>query len=193
MDVGHLIQAHGYWVLAVGCLLEGETVLILAAVAAHSGYLDARKVVAIAAASAFAGDQLYFWAGRLYGAKALERLPRIERYRMQLKGALERWRGWAIVAARFAYGFRIAAPMLLGATRVSPGRFAFFNAIGAVSWAVAVTALGWTLGEAGKALLGDLWRIEAALLACVAVGAIAYALTHRVPAETPTDHGEAKP
>ena len=193
MDVGHLIQAHGYWVLAAGCLVEGETVLILAAVAAHAGYLDPGKVVAVAASSAFVADQCYFWAGRLFGERALERLPRIARYRVQLERALERWRGWAIVAMRFAYGFRIAAPMLIGATRVPPGRFALFNAIGAALWAVVIAALGWTLGEAGKALLGNLWRIEVALLACLAIGAIVYAWTHRAAAETSADHGEAKP
>ena len=48
MTLAALIQAHGYWVLAVGCLLEGETILVLAGFAAHRGYLDSLAVLAIA-------------------------------------------------------------------------------------------------------------------------------------------------
>ena len=41
VSLATLITTHGYWMLAVGCLLEGEIVLVLAALAAHRGYLTA--------------------------------------------------------------------------------------------------------------------------------------------------------
>ncbi len=62
MDPGQLIGAHGYWVLALGCLLEGETLLVIAGYAAHRGYLDPVAVIAVASMAGFAGDQFYFWA-----------------------------------------------------------------------------------------------------------------------------------
>lgn len=40
MDPGRLIGTRGYWVLELGCLLEGETLLVIAGYAAHRGYLD---------------------------------------------------------------------------------------------------------------------------------------------------------
>ena len=67
MSLATLIAAHGYWILALGCMLEGETVLVLAALAAHRGYLDPAAVITIAAACAFAGNQFFFW---LFGEAA---------------------------------------------------------------------------------------------------------------------------
>jgi hypothetical protein len=48
MDLGSLIETHGYWVLALGCLLEGETILVLAGLAAERGYLHPFGVVVVA-------------------------------------------------------------------------------------------------------------------------------------------------
>ncbi len=80
MSLATLIATHGYWILAFGCLLEGETVLVLAAYAAHRGYLNPAAVVAIALASVFASNQFFFWLGRRHGtaagsSSAMRRLP----------------------------------------------------------------------------------------------------------------------
>ena len=64
MDITSLITQHGYWLLALACIAEGETVLILAGFAAHRGYLDIRWVMLVAALGGFAGDQTLFWLGR---------------------------------------------------------------------------------------------------------------------------------
>lgn len=45
MDIPQLIQQYGYAAVAVGAFLEGETVLILAAVSAHLGYLKLHAVI----------------------------------------------------------------------------------------------------------------------------------------------------
>ena len=73
-----LLQTHGYWILALGCLLEGETVLILAGYAAHRGLLDPVAVLAIALLSGFAGDPGFFWLGRRHGAGVIARRPACE-------------------------------------------------------------------------------------------------------------------
>jgi membrane protein DedA with SNARE-associated domain len=75
MNLGALIESHGYWVLAIGCLLEGETLLVLAGFAAHRGYLNPGAVLAIAATAGFVGDQFYFWLGRRHGPAILSRWP----------------------------------------------------------------------------------------------------------------------
>jgi len=51
LDFGSLVSQHGYWLLALGCFLEGETVLLLAGLAARSGYLSPVGVLAVASAS----------------------------------------------------------------------------------------------------------------------------------------------
>lgn len=71
MDFAALIQQYGYVVVFVGSVLEGETLLALAGVAAHRGYLSLQWVMAVAAAGAFLGDQLCFLIGRRLGGRAL--------------------------------------------------------------------------------------------------------------------------
>jgi membrane protein DedA with SNARE-associated domain len=68
MDLSALLQTYGYPLLALGCLLEGETGLALAGLAAHQGRLDFGVVTLIAALAGFIGDQAYFWLGRRHGA-----------------------------------------------------------------------------------------------------------------------------
>lgn len=177
MDLGHLIQTHGYWVLALGCLLEGETPLALAGVAARAGYLDPGAVIAIAAASAFLGDQFFFWLGRWYGPVMLSGMPRIARHGERIHRLIERHPGWAVIGVRFAYGLRIAGPMLLGASGLQPWRFAVFNALGAILWAMLIAGLGWGLGHAIEVVFGEIRRMEIALVIGLLIAALGYAWT----------------
>jgi hypothetical protein len=50
-----VLQTQRYRVLALGCVLEGETNLVLAGFAAYQGLLDPVVVVSIATAAGFAG------------------------------------------------------------------------------------------------------------------------------------------
>src|SRR4051812_33723041 len=103
------------WILALGCILEGETVLLLAAYAAHRGYLNPAAVVAIAVASAFASNQFFFWLGRHHGTALLERWPALARHSVGIRRLIERHASLAAVAVRFVYGTRLVGPLLIGA------------------------------------------------------------------------------
>lgn len=169
MDLGALIQTHGYWLLAVGCLLEGETLLVLAGFAAHEGQLHPAGVLAVATVAAIVGDQFYFWLGRWRGAALLARYPRLAARAERVHVLLDKWHAPLIVGLRFAYGLRIAGPIFIGASPLPAGRFALYNAVGAVVWAVLVGGLGWVFGATAQALLGDVQRYQYRLLG-VALG-----------------------
>ncbi len=68
LDLNALIAAYGYWVIFLGCLLEGETVLILGGMAAHQGALQLLQVIGLATLGGMLGDQLLFWTGRYSGS-----------------------------------------------------------------------------------------------------------------------------
>ncbi len=173
MDIPALLQTYGYPLLALGCLLEGETVLALAGFAAHEGHLSFATVVLVAALAGFTGDQVFYWLGRRHGAAMLRRFPSIAREADRMHRLIERWHGWVIVLVRFAYGLRIAGPVLIGSSGVSPLRFAFFNALGAAIWAPLVAGAGWFFGRAVETLLGDIHRFEVwALLLAALVGGV---------------------
>jgi membrane protein DedA with SNARE-associated domain len=171
MDLGNLIQTYGYLAVAVGCLLEGETLLALAGFAAHSGHLGLPQVIVIAAVAGFAGDQFFFWLGRRHGGAVLQRWPSVAARAERVHALIERYHEWVIVGVRFAYGLRIAGPILIGTSAVPAWRFALFNAIGAALWAPAIALSGWFFGHLIEVFLGDLRRIEQwGLLALVGVG-----------------------
>jgi len=167
-----LISNYGYWILAIGCLLEGETVLLLAGFAAHSGRLDPLAVYLIAAASAFAGDEIAYWLGRRHGAWLLARWPAVARRSQRVRALLERRHALAIVLLRFAYGLRVAGPVVIGMSDVPPRRFVAFNALGALLWAAVIGAIGWSFGEAARQLLGRLHHLEGWLLAGLLLSAL---------------------
>jgi membrane protein DedA with SNARE-associated domain len=169
MDFSTLLQTYGYPLLALGCLLEGETLLALAGFAAHEGHMQFATVVAIAAIAGFLGDQGFFWLGRRHGVQMLARFPSIATQADRMHDLIARWHGWVIVLVRFAYGLRIAGPVLIGTSQVAPWRFALFNAIGAAIWAPLVAGAGWFFGRAVEVLLGDIHRFELWALALAAL------------------------
>jgi len=173
VDLATLIAHYGYLAVAVGCLLEGETVLALAGFAAHGGHLGLPQVILVAAAAGFAGDQFFFWVGRRHGSGVLQRFPSVAAHAARVQALIERYHEWVIVGVRFAYGLRIAGPILIGASDVPAWRFALFNALGAAIWAPAVALAGWFLGHLAQALLGDLRRIEHWLLLAIALVGVA--------------------
>lgn len=175
-----LLQTHGYWILALGCLLEGETVLILAGYAAHRGLLDPLAVLAIASLSGFAGDQGFFWLGRRHGPDVIARFPAVARHSERLQRLVERWHEAVIVGVRFAYGLRIAGPILIGASAVPAWGFAAFNALGAMLWATTIGGIGWVFGAAAEATLGRMHALEGRLLAALVGVLLAAALVRAV-------------
>ncbi len=160
MDLNALIETHGYWLLAVGCLLEGETILLLAGFAAHRGHLDPVAVFCIAAVAGFSGDEIFFWIGRRHGAAVLGRWPGLAARVVQVHALLARYRDALVVFVRFAYGLRAAGPIIIGMSAMPALRFACFNALGAVMWAFLVGGAGWVFGQAAETLLGEVRSIE---------------------------------
>jgi membrane protein DedA with SNARE-associated domain len=148
--LGSLIATHGYWILAAGCLLEGESALLLAGLAAHAGYLNPFAVLTIAALAGFAGDQFYFWLGRRQGAGVLARWPSIAAQAGRVCRLIERYPAGIAIAVRFAYGLRIAGPILIGMSRMRALQFAVLNALGALVWAVTIGGAGWLFGTMAK-------------------------------------------
>jgi len=164
MDVAGLIQSYGYLALAVGTLLEGEAILIAAGFAAHRGYLDIVAVIAIAAVCGFLGDQFFFWLGRRHGATVLARWPAVAHQSKRVHRLIERYHAPVIIGVRFAYGLRIAGPILIGMSPISGLRFALLNALGAILWAFLIAGVGWVFGQAAEIALGKLEHMEGWIL-----------------------------
>lgn len=168
MDAGRFIETYGYWALAVGCFLEGETLLAMAGFAAQQGHLNFAAIVAVATAAASAGDQFWFLLGRRYGARLIEQFPGLAARAPRLRTLILRFDAWLIVGLRFAYGFRLAGPLMFGTTSMRASRFAFFNILGAIVWSLLGAAMGWFFGHLIESALGQLQAYEGRALASLA-------------------------
>ena len=170
MDLAALIQQYGYLAVFVGSVLEGETLLVLAGLAAHRGYLSLQWVIAIAATGAFLGDQICFITGRYFGRRVLVRWPRLEPSIARADALLARRRGaFIVVGLRFIYGLRTAGVLAIGMSRMHWLRFASLNLLGALLWAPIVAGGGYLLGNAVEPLLEHARFAEYGVFAAVAV------------------------
>jgi membrane protein DedA with SNARE-associated domain len=173
MSVEHLISHYGYLALFAGVFLEGETVVIAAAFAAHQGYLRLDWVVLIAFLGSLAGDEFYFFLGRYKGRGFLRKRPAWQAKAKKVEYLLERYRRLAIVGFRFLYGLRTITPFVIGMSQVKTARFVVLNAAGAFAWSLSIAVLGFLFTHAFEAALGDLKRYEHWIMAgIVAAGAV---------------------
>jgi membrane protein DedA with SNARE-associated domain len=161
MDINALIADHGAWfyfVIFLWTFLEGETVVLFAGFAAAQGLLDPWLLLAFAWIGSFSGDQCYFWLGRNFGVRLLDRFPR---WRAGVDAALswlERYDTGFILSFRFIYGVRNFSSFALGLSAVRWERFLRLNLCAALLWATSFVAVGYFLGHAFRAVLGDIAR-----------------------------------
>jgi membrane protein DedA with SNARE-associated domain len=190
LQVAALIARYAYPALFVGAVLEGETVLALAGLAAHRGYLDLRVVIAVAALGGFFGDQIWFELGRRAGPALVARWPDLSPGVARMQQLLAGRQAAVIFGLRFLYGMRIVGPVAMGMSGVSRRLFLTLNALGATLWGAVFAGLGYVLGETLQAVLGDLRRIELAVFAAVALAGLIVGLARRArrrrAAATPT-------
>jgi membrane protein DedA with SNARE-associated domain len=179
VDLPSLIAAYGYPVVFVGALIEGETVLVLAGLAAHLGYLALAKVIAVAALGGFLGDQFYFFLGRRYGLAVLARFPAAKAVAPRVDALVLHHRALVVPLLRFAYGVRTVGPIVVGAGRMPPLQFAALNALGAIAWAVLVGGAGYLFGQVVLAFLTKAQRVEEALFLVAAVATLVGLLAYR--------------
>lgn len=169
MTLADLVAQYGYAAVFAGSLLEGETILLLAGAAAHSGYLSFAVVVVIAFCAGTLGDQILFGVGRRYGASLLRRYPRLATRVAPAQRLIRRHQNWLIVGVRFMYGLRLIGPFAIGMSEVPARRFVLLNLLGAAIWAPLVVGAGYLFGHALGWLFARMERLELIALGGVAL------------------------
>ncbi len=175
-----LIGEYGVLAVFIGAGVEGETAAFLGGVLAHRQLVPYWQVALAACLGSFAADQFFFLSGRYatkwsYIQKLLESEP-IAR----VTKLLEAHPTGFILAFRFIYGMRTISPVAIGVSNVSARKFIILNAIAALIWGVAITAIGLLAGHAVEILIGrlelHLHVVIALALAAILVAVSAYAV-----------------
>lgn len=183
MQINQLIAEHGSWFYLLAFIwtfLEGETIVVFAGFAAAQGVLDPFLVLAATGLGSFAGDQSWFWVGRHFGPKLLDRFPRWQAGVDSALRWLERYNTGFILSFRFIYGVRNFSSFAMGMSTVRSRRFLALNFLAAALWAASFVALGYFLGHAFRAVLGDLARsLSLVMLGVFVIVAWGLGLMHR--------------
>lgn len=174
-----LLHKFGYLAVFVGTFLEGETILVMAGFFAERGYMDIFIVALVAALGAYVGHVFWFWLGRRYGVRLLDRFPRMKQHFGKGIRLFERYGATAIVITQWLYGLRITAAVIIGISRISLLVFLVVEAISVLLWAAAISAAGYFFGRAVERVLGRAAHIEKYGLVILILGGIGVWLYHR--------------
>jgi len=178
MSLEQLIADYGYLAILIVTFIEGETIVILAGVAAHLGYLELHWVIATAVAGSFSGDQLWYYIGRHWGPRIIAKRLSWQEGAQKVYKHLHKHQYWLILTFRFYYGLRNVTPFVVGSAHIPRLRFFSLNLIGAIVWAIIFAYVGYGLGEAASQLfIEDFKRYGLYLLGGLVLVGIAIWLT----------------
>lgn len=166
--LSEMIAKYGYLAVFVGTFFEGETILVLGGFAAHRGYLELPYVMLAAFVGTFLGDQLYYFIGRRWGVRLLDKRPRWRERSAKAMALLHKYDVIFILSFRFIYGVRSVSPFVIGMSGISPMRFMPLNLIAAFIWAIAVGLLGYLFGEVFQMYLAEIKQYEFYILGGIA-------------------------
>jgi len=188
-----------YCAVFVLTALEGETIMVLAGIAAHQGILELPWVIVLGFLGSLTGDQTIFFISRHWGKRILARFPWLYLRMEKVNRILERHGTWYMISFRFFYGLRNPTPFVIGLSSIRTARFVALNTLGAAIWAVTLGLMGFLLGElAARILSHSKWAILGVAAIGLAIWLVRHLLLtrarhkakleHKIPPDVPPPH-----
>ncbi len=145
-ELAHLLSTYGYWLMAFGALIEGETFLIAGGIAAHKGYFHLGGLILLAVVGSTIHDCFFFFLGRLGGDRFIKKKPQLYEKAERILDLFEKYGIWLIIGLRFAYGLRTMIPTVFGISHISNAKFIFYDVLGGILWACTFILGGYFFG-----------------------------------------------
>jgi len=167
--------AFGEALLIIGLFVPSTAVLVGAGILVGTGHLPFWPVLIATTIGAIAGDQVSFWAGRLFGERLKTMWP-LNRYpQLVAKGEdyVRSHGGKSIALGRFVPGVKAVVPGIVGMFGMSELFFLSVNVVSGTVWAAAHVLPGILIGQ-GLAFAEELsGRLVVVLLILLFVIAVA--------------------
>jgi membrane protein DedA with SNARE-associated domain/membrane-associated phospholipid phosphatase len=166
--------AFGEALLVIGLFVPSTVALLGAGALVGLGKLGFWEVFLCTAIGAILGDQVSYWAGRLYGQQLKSMWPLRLYPSLTARGEdfMRSHGGKSIALGRFVPGIKAVVPGIAGMLGMGQTRFALVNVSSGLVWALAHVVPGILLGQ-GLALAGELsGHLVVVLLALLAILAI---------------------
>jgi membrane-associated protein len=156
-------------------IIPSEASVLIAAVLAGTGHLNIVLIMIAAALGAFIGDNVAYWIGRTAGRPLIERVlgGRMDRLSW-VEAQLEERGGSLIVTGRFIPGGRSVVAIGAGALHMPWPKFAMWDVLAAVIWAIQASLPGYIGGAAfeDRPWLGLLLGVTISVAIVVTIEAI---------------------
>jgi membrane protein DedA with SNARE-associated domain/membrane-associated phospholipid phosphatase len=167
--------AFGEALLIIGLFVPSTAVLVGAGMLVGTGHLAFWPVFIAAAFGAILGDQLSYWAGRLFGER-LKTLWPLNRYPILVSRSedfVRKHGGKSIAIGRFVPGVKAVVPGIVGMFGMGQAYFAAINVTSGLFWTAAHVLPGMLFGQV-LAMAGELSeRLLIVLLVLLLVLAVA--------------------
>jgi membrane-associated protein len=134
--------------LLLGFFLPGDSLLVVAGVAAAAANWPVLGLVVVLSIAAVVGDTVGYWIGYRSGPALFNREKSWLFHPEHLRRAqafYEKHGGKTIVLARFMPIIRTFAPVVAGIGRMDYRRFLFYNVFGGIGWVASMVLVGYLL------------------------------------------------
>ena len=161
--LAELIRDYGVWVyailfaiifaetgLVVAPFLPGDSLLFVAGALWAGSGMDVHTLVLVLIIAAILGDATNYAVGAYFGPKVFQWPDSRWFNKRALEKAhafYEKYGGKTIIIARWVPIVRTFAPFVAGVGKMSYGKFAMFNVIGAITWVAVLIYAGYFFGN----------------------------------------------
>lgn len=136
--------------MMVGFFLPGDTLLLSAGVLAAGGQFPIGLAVGVIALAAVLGDNTGYMIGKTAGKRLFHKKDGIifrQEYVKRAEKFYERHGAKTLLIAHYVPIVRSFAPLVAGIGHMNRAKFFFYDLIGASSWAIIITLLGYWFGS----------------------------------------------
>jgi membrane protein DedA with SNARE-associated domain/membrane-associated phospholipid phosphatase len=149
--------AFGEALLVIGLVVPSTAVLVGAGALVGTGKLEFWPVIFATAVGCILGDQVSYWAGRIFGDRLRSLWPLSAYPQLVLKGEdfIKRHGGKSIAIGRFVPGVKAVVPGIVGMFGMAQIPFLAINVTSGIVWSFVHVVPGVLLGQA-LALAGEL-------------------------------------
>jgi len=148
------LTAYGYIILFFYSLGGGFFALAAASVLSSIGKMDLSISITVATLSNFIGDQALLLFTRSNKNQVAEYLKKHRRKLAYSNLLMKKYGTWVIFLQKYIYGVKTLVPIAIGLTKYNAIKFAIYNFIAAIVWAVVVGVSSYLGGKTILSILG---------------------------------------
>jgi membrane protein DedA with SNARE-associated domain len=171
-----LLQRYGLWAVFFGTMIEGDLTLLFSGVLARAGLFTFEEAFLVGTAGGFVGDSLSYMIGARFRGRA-RTLHFFSRARPRVEKLMRRFGVLSVFIVKYVYGVRTTSAIFLGLAHFGFLKFAILTLASCGVWVGLLAGLGFTFAAGVEKLVGDLRRIQIALLVIVIIVATVYVIS----------------